>query len=1009
MRVWGPVAALICLLATSVQARSPDPLASWRLPPIDFSHAGYGGGGVHLPRRPATVVVSPGPGDDTDRLMAAVRRIERLAPDEAGHRGVVQLDAGEYQIAGQIRVAAGGVVLRGAGSGAAGTRLVATGRDRRALIRIDPPSRQPSTQGTPRSVTGIAPVGALTVQLDDTTGLSVGQSVVVRRPSTAGWIASLGMDAFIGWRPESRLNWAPGSRDIVWDRRINAVSDDSVTLDAPLTMAIGGTDGEAVLVEGASASRLREIGVEHLQLISQSDPERPMDEDHSWFAVSIDATEDGWVRDVVAEGFVSSVVDLGATSRRITVQDVSAANPVSEMGGLRRRVFYSAGQQTLFVRCSSRDGIHDFGLGHTAAGPNVFLDCEAVDAHGDSGTLESWASGALFDGVKVRGNALNLTHRGRDGQGVGWSAAHSVLWNCEATDVEVRNPPGAPNAAIGCRGELSGDGALEDPRVQPGRDFHRAQPQSPASLYRAQLVARLGVEALSALEPTDVPPVPAATPRLSEADVAAWLADTRGPVERYPLTLQGGRFLIDGRPALQRRIGFSFFQAQMVPALAPAFGPALTRFAPGLEGTGLTDDLEQLAGSLTTGDYVVHNYGLWYDRRRVDHDFYGSPDHRSGEVWGPFMEVPWARSGRGRAWDGLSKYDLTRFNPWFFDRLAAFADQAERRGVVLFHRVYMQHWLLESRSHYVDFPWRPVNTLQATGMPAEVPAAEAFWDVSDPVRRDLHRLYIRHTLDALKGRTNVIYGLDPEYTGPLAFVQFWLDTIAEWQDETGQSVHVALEVPKDQMDALLDDPARSALIDAIGFHHWVYRPDGALFAIRGGLNRAPRQQVDAIATPAELAGQQDPAAVRRALWRSTPAMRYRAYREYRDRNPDLALIGVEDGFPDLSRAIETGWSAAFRATLRPGSPLLEATGTAWAMSAPGGCVMVFSMDGAAVDLDRPLAGGATVDWIGQGSVPVTTTLPPGATHLTPPPPLANEPWTVVLAPAINRRAPGCRP
>lgn len=819
-------------------------------PTIDFSHAGYRGGGAAAPVLPVVIRVEPGEGDDTDRIMAALDRAGKAKPDAEGRRGAVLLAAGEFQVEGQIRLKVGGVVLRGAGEGK--TLVVATGVDRRSLIAIG--ARPFAPEVSPVAALRIvseAPVGAVRLTLETTEGLGVGDAVTIRRPSTAEWIAALGMDAFVGWRPETRLNWKPGSRDVIWDRRILAVDGRNVVLDAPLTMALTVGDG-ATLRRAASTPRLREVGVEMLTLISRHDPARPADEDHSWTGIAVDRAEDVWLRDLAFEGFVGSAIDLGADSRRVTVQDVAASRPISEIGGLRRRTFYTAGQQTLFQGCASADGIHDFSIGHAAAGPNVFLDCTATDARGDSGTQESWATGALFDGVKVRGGGLTLTHRGRDGQGVGWSAANSVLWNCEATVVEVRNPPGAANVAVGCRGERSGDGVLEDARVMPGRDFHRAQPHDLASLYRMQLERRMGAGGLAALEPA-VYPVEVHAPRLTEAEVVAWRAATAAPVASHPLTVVDGRFVIDGQPAWRRRIGFAFFQGQMIPALAEASGPFITRFAPGLEGRGLTDDLDAFAAGLKRGDVVHHNYGLWYDRRRVDHDFYGSPDQRDGEVWGPFMELPWARSGQGRAWDGLSKFDLERFNPWFFDRIARFADLAEQQGVVLYHKLYLQHWLLESRSHYVDFPWRPVNALQPTGLPNEVPAAEVFWDVSDPVRRDLHRRYIRHTLDTLKGRSNVVIGLDPEYTGPLSFVRFWLDEIADWEAETGAEVRVALEIPKDQMDAILDDPARSRVVDAVGFHHWVYRPDGTLFAVRGGLDKAPREQVDAIARPCAVA------------------------------------------------------------------------------------------------------------------------------------------------------------
>ncbi len=582
VRFW--IAGLIVAASLAGAARAqtaPDFVAL--TPPIDFSHAGYRGGGVAAPVLPVVIRVEPGEGDDTDRIMAALDRAAKAAPDAEGRRGAVLLAAGEFQVGGQIRLDVGGVVLRGQGEGR--TVIVATGMDRRPPIAVGTPGGSSNALASADiRIMGETPVGALRLTLETTEGLSVGDAVTIRRPSTAEWIAALGMDAFVGWRPETRLNWKPGSRDVIWQRRVVAVEGRIVVLDAPLTMALAAGDG-AVVRRGPSASRIREVGVENLTLISRHDPARPADEDHSWTGVAVDRAEDVWLRNVAFEGFVGSAIDLGPDSRRVTAQDLDARRPVSEIGGLRRRTFYTAGQQTLFQRCASNDGIHDFSVGHAAAGPNVFLDCTATDARGDSGTQESWASGVLFDGVKVRGGGLTLTHRGRDGQGVGWSAANSVLWNCEATIFEVRNPPGAANVAVGCRGERSGDGVLEDARVMPGRDFHRAQPQEPASLYRMQLERRMGAGALAALDPAAYP-VEVSALRLTEAEVAAWRTATARPVASHPLTAVDGRFVIDGQPAWRRRIGFAFFQAQMIPALAEASGPFITRFAPGLEGRG---------------------------------------------------------------------------------------------------------------------------------------------------------------------------------------------------------------------------------------------------------------------------------------------------------------------------------------------------------------------------------------------------------------------------------------
>jgi hypothetical protein len=973
----------------------------------DFSHAGYAGGGVALPMPAATVVVEAPRGDATAAVQAAIDRVSALAPGADGVRGVVRLSVGRFEIGGQLKIRTGGVILRGSGAGESGTVLVATGVDRRALIDVRGRAAPEAEASSRRAVTdAYVPVGGLRLTLASVDGLKVGDEIEIGRPSTTEWIARLGMNLFEGWRPQNRLHWQAGSRDLAWTRRVTAIDGAVVTLDAPVTTSLDARYGGGWVAASNGEGRLAQVGIENLRLVSPHDPARPKDEDHAWFGVTMDHLRDGWIRDVSARGFVSYVVNLGPDASRITVQDVEAAGPVSEIGGFRRRVFYAAGQQVLFNRCASRNGSHDFVLGHAAAGPNVFLDCTATDANDDSGPIESWASGALFDNVVVRGGPLRLADRRRDGQGAGWTAANSVLWNCEATDVEAAMPPDAFNLAIGCKGVVRGDGVVERPGVEAFRDFERAVAAQPRSLYLAQLGERLGAGAETALARAVYPAADAATPRLTTAEVRDWQAAHAAPAPAHgPLTIAGGRFVIDGQDAWRRKVGFSWFQGQMPPSLARASGPAITRFAPGRDGVGATDDLAETVANLRAGDVFYHHYGLWYDRRRVDHNYFGSPDERSGEVWGPFMELPWRRSGAGRAWDGLSKYDLTQFNPWFFDRVDGFAAEADRQGRVLFYSFYFQHWLLESRAHYVDFPWRPVNAIQPTGLPNEVPAAEVFYDVSDPVRRDLHRRYIRHSLDVLKDRTNVVFGIDREYTGPLGFVEFWLDTIAEWERENRRDVKVVLEIPKAQLDALLADPVRRPLFDAMAVHNWLYRNDGRLFAVVGGINKAPREQQDAFIPPPN--GNEALGVQRAPLWETTPAMKYRAWREYADKAPDLVFLFPQDLFPDLTRAVEAAVPAADRRGAVMSTEAVTGDGapstTAWSMTTPAGARLVYSTDGAAVRLALTGAGSLSVRWIGEGAPGGAgpAQAESGVLTLNPPESLAGRPWAAWVWPAAG--------
>jgi hypothetical protein len=989
---------------------------------VDFSHAGYGGGGVAIPDVPARITVTPDGRRDRARIQAAIDLVSAMPIDARGFRGAVVLAPGRYAIDGQLRIAASGVVLRGAGTDERrGTTLVAVGTSRRTLVVLSGTGNRQEVAGTRRVIAdAYVPAGARSFTVADASRFAVGTRVVVHRPSTAEWIALLGMNTFSGWRPENRLHWQVGSRDLEWDRTVTAIEGTRVTLDAPLTTALDQRYGGGWIAAYEFAGRIHHVGLEDVRLVSSVDRTRPLDEDHAWDAISLDRAEHAWVRNISARHFAGSVVNVDADATAVTVEDVDAAAPVSEPGGYRRRVFVTSGQLTLFRRCRSERGLHDFVAGFAAAGPNVFLQCTATDALDYSGPLESWASGVLYDSVVVRGNGIRLTNRGVADQGQGWAAAASVLWNCEGTDIEVQSPPGAVNQAYGCRGMVTGDGTVWDPRTMPYRDFYRGGPVEPASLYLAQLTERLGPAVVAALGAARTTPTATGARALAEHEVDAFVAAgaaARGRTRPAPLRIEHGAFTIDGQAAWTARTGYSWFQAQMPRSLAKGFGPALTRFAPGKVGPGWTDNLEDVAAGMAPRSVFVQHYGLWYDRRRVDHNYYGSPEQRTGEVWAPFMELPWARSGQGKAWDGLSKYDLTRYNAFYFERVKGFADLADRQGLILYHNFYFQHWLLESRSHYVDFPWRPVNTIQATGLPDEVPAANVFYDVSDPMRRRLHRRYIRHALDALKDNTNVVHGIDREYTGSLAFVRFWLDTIAEWQKEHGKTVLIALEIPKDQMDAILGDPVRGPMIAAIDQLGWTYRADGALFAARGAINMAPRQQRPDIATADELAALKQKLGISPldqkdflngpefqrlfdTLWAGSAPMKYRAWREYRDRFPHLVTLWKDDGFPGLTAAVERHVPAAARRGLGPTDLVRSNRESAWCVARPNDAYLIYSVGGRDVDLDLSSARGTfSVSWIDAATGAATrstATIAAGHTVSITPPTGVIGPWAAWL-------------
>nr|WP_304408015.1 DUF6298 domain-containing protein [Bacteroides acidifaciens] len=358
------------------------------------------------------------------------------------------------------------------------------------------------------------------------------------------------------------------------------------------------------------------------------------------------------------------------------------------------------------------------------------------------------------------------------------------------------------------------------------------------------------------------------------------------------VTITNGRIQKDGALLVGGSHTTPWWNGKLKTSFLKKASPAITRFVPGREGLGLTDRIDSVVNFMKLKNILVfdQNYGLWYDRRRDDHE---RVRRRDGDVWGPFYEQPFGRSGQGTAWEGLSKYDLNRPNAWYWARLKEFAEKGSEDGLLLFHENYFQHNIIEAGAHWVDSPWRSSNNINQTGFPEPVPfagdkrifVADMFYDITHPVRRELHRQYIRQCLDNFADNSNVIQLTSAEFTGPLHFVQFWLDVIAEWEAETGKKAKVALSTTKDVQDAILADSKRAAVVDIIDIRYWHYKTDG-IFAPEGGKNMAPRQHMRKM-----------------KVGKVTFSEAYKAVNEYRQKFPQKAVTFYAQNYPAMGWAI----------------------------------------------------------------------------------------------------------
>lgn len=879
---------------------------------IDFSYCGYHQSNDSIPLVNNVIYIPHTESNASASIQRAIDRIASLPPDSKGHRGAVILAPGVYELDKSIIINTSGIVLRG--SDKKQTILKKTGYDRGSTIYIRA-KRDAILQDTATIINCYIPVNAQSFQVSRQNLFRVGDRIKITRPSTAQWISSISCNIFGGGI--DALGWKPGDVDIVWDRKIVSVNGNTIIIDAPITTAIDAKLGSGIVTRYFHPERISESGIENLTLISEYNQKNQKDEDHCWNGISVDNAENCWIRQVDFRHFAGSAVILQPTTKQITVEDCRAYQPVSEIGGHRRIVFYTLGQLNLFQRCYSEHGIHDFAAGYCAAGPNAFVQCQTYLSKSFSGSVGSWASGLLFDIVNIDGNNLSLKNLEQDKNGTGWNAANSMLWQCTASRIDCYSPAAdATNSAYGSWAQYNGNGnwAESNNHVQP------------RSLFYAQLAERLKIDVSKRAKLLPVSTDASSSPTIEMAARMAeesrkkvltleeWIdlseikpssstvnikfsLDEPRPMRikeyRPEIGIKNGKITVDNAMITGGKLEVPWWNGKLRKKNILSSKPHITRFVPGMEGFGLTDYIDSVITFMQNYNIAVleHNYGLWYDRRRDDHQRIRRSD---GDVWAPFYEQPFARSGEGTAWDGLSKYDLTQPNQWYWMRLKEFCSKARKKGILLYHQHFFQHNILEAGAHWVDSPWRTVNNVNNTGFNEPINfagdkrifVADDFYDVNHPVRRALLRNYIRMCLDELSNYENVVHLISQEYTGPLHFVQFWLDVIQEWQTETGKNPLIALSCTKNVQDAILKDPVRSKLVDIIDIRYWHYKDDKTIYAPEGGKNLAPRQH-------ARL----------EKVGRVTFAEAYKAVKEYRDLFPDKAVTYYAQNYPEMNWAV----------------------------------------------------------------------------------------------------------
>lgn len=467
---------------------------------MDFSHAGYEGGGVALPHVKVMKVVSPirGRDDYTDVIQQAIDEVSAL-PLIDGFRGAILLSAGDYPCKESLLINADGVVLCGTVvQGEKKSVIRMYGEKHTAIvIRKTPQSHgNVSNEKTAKVVDKYVPFGTYRLHVSDASSFKSGDVVVIQKPVTKKWVEYMHMHDM--WRDGKHETWIAEGDMLKTERTIDRVERNTIILKEPLADAynIRFTNNETT-VSHAKVSRIHHAAVEHLIIVS---PEQAVNHTVAkYYGLRING-EDCWALDV---DLYETMESVGVTGKRITLRNVNVIRNALHQGSSKPAEFAPNATQILLDRCSVKgDNVWFVGVGAKIMGPIVMLNCRFM-GNGRVEGHQRWSTAFLFDNCELPEGGIDFINRGEMGSGHGWGTAWAVAWNCRAKILINQNPPGAINWMIGCTGERLQQRrpfAKEGPMIPEGEFDCYGDFVSPQSLYLTQLQERLGIEAVHATD-----------------------------------------------------------------------------------------------------------------------------------------------------------------------------------------------------------------------------------------------------------------------------------------------------------------------------------------------------------------------------------------------------------------------------------------------------------------------------------------------------------------------------
>jgi hypothetical protein len=140
-----------------------------------------------------------------------------------------------------------------------------------------------------------------------------------------------------------------------------------------------------------------------------------------------------------------------------------------------------------------------------------------------------------------------------------------------------------------------------------------------------------------------------------------------------------------------------------------------------------------------------------------------APQHRNERSFHHVSPFPWQRSGPGQALDGKPKFDLTQFNPTYFERLHERVQTAGAKGIYV-SVMFFEGWGLQRiDGAFKAHPFHPSNNVN--GINGDKNGDGKGLEIHELVVPEITRIqerYVRKVIDTLNDLDNLLYEISNE-------------------------------------------------------------------------------------------------------------------------------------------------------------------------------------------------------------------------------------------------------